>query len=234
MEINTPLTKSFNEVDNVGVAISFFGENFQYSHLALIYLDESECNIFDIAAPARRKLRNKKADEHPYKDNFVWLDLGSSFSPPDKVALIALLMQIIEANSSPDDVNYGFDTDGSFFNPETGEFIKVHPGQGVTCATLIMEVFDAAELPLIDRSSWPKADSASVEFQKTVIEAMKRNNIDDQVVQYQISNIGNSRYLPEQVAAATQAEHRPSQRKALLAPSKEIRDFGIQHAQNIL
>lgn len=208
MIVNNPFKRDFSDVDIIGIAITYFGESLNQGHLALIFNDEGECKIFELTGPFERCLICRPINTHSARERFSWLDLDSGFSDVDKQVLLGLVLQILEANQ-PDDLAYGFDTNGTLFSSMTGEFKRIHPGQGLTCATLIAEVFDAAALPLIDRATWPRPDKATIKWQRKMVSMMKTNNLRPELVHYQTTLVGSKRFFPEQVAAATQIQPRP-------------------------
>jgi len=62
--------------------------------------------------------------------------------------------------------------EGIYFDRTTLRYTKAVPGEGLTCATLIMAVFDALGLALFDVETWPGRDD-DADWQRSIIHVVK-------------------------------------------------------------
>lgn len=227
MVLQDPSLKDHALVDVIGLVITFTGKNFEQGHLGFVHKDSSgKAHIVEVEGAFSACLKTMPANMRRGIGKLLWMNLGEDFSVYEKVALQGLLLDIINKND-PLLFVYGFDTSGKLFDPLTGEFKKVHPGQGLTCATFVAEVFDAAGLPLIDRSTWTRGDRKSIKWQKKMVEILKENKVDPVVVSHQLSQIGSKRYFPEQVAVASQISPRPVKRGQIKDAAKQLKKNAV-------
>jgi len=218
MVINNPSRLAFSEVEIVGIAIQPISATPPQNHLAILYIDESNNpKLLHI------NITGKLINNSPSND-FYWLDLGDTFDELNKNILAAHVMKVILANAEST-FHYGFDTETKIIDPETGEFKKSMGGIGLTCATFVLEVFESCGMPLIKWKSWKKNQNSAIIWQRHMFEQYIRiPEIPKEVIERQQKNVGNRRYMPEEVAAATQLV-RPATRKEVKPSAKKIRDF---------
>ena len=86
---------------------------------------------------------------------------------------------------------------------------------------------------MIDWESWPKGRASDIKWQNKMIETLYSTipDISEEYINRQRVNIGNSRYLPEEVAASTQIEF-PASKKQIKRPAQLIRKKLIQHTRS--
>ncbi|MGR1188013.1 hypothetical protein [Vibrio parahaemolyticus] len=208
MHINVPETKAFAEVDAIGVALAqYSGEQ---NHIAILFQGDEKVMLLHVGDHKRSLL------EEP-SDKYVWLDLGAEFHPIRKQVILAHIQHIAEENKNSD-IRYGLDHAVYCLDPETGRLNdKYDSSIGFTCATFVVEVFLSCGIQLIDWDSWPEANEVHTRFQQIVFNhllGIHSSNPEKVTIEYlkaQQSNIGKSRFLPQEIAASTQS----------LAPSKK-------------
>lgn len=116
-------------------------------------------------------------------------------------AIIAFLAILHHANKGkiPYSINY---EDGEYFDKATGECLKKGLGQGLTCATFVLEVLSRYGFELIDKTTWPLTED-NKEWQKGILDKLIYNtnvpcSIDDFLAQFDY--IGKApRIKPEEV-----------------------------------
>jgi len=200
MEIFSPDEKAFADVDVVGVAVATGDRCARQNHVAILYKFGSNIpKLLHLAG--HEDLRSSFPNE-----KYLWFDLGESFDDIDRAIICAHVHKVSEANSG-NSVFYGFDYEGKYLDPETGVFKSSMPAIGLTCATFFLEVLDSCGYQIIHRESWLKGQKADIKWQKKMIEVyLKGPGVPQVFLERQKKNVGNRRYLPEEVAAATQVE----------------------------
>ncbi len=219
MQVNVPQVTPFSEVNVVGIAIKTVDSNALQNHIGLLYK-------FDSVVPHLLHLawhKNLRADNQP-NDSYLWLDLGEFFTDMDRAIICAHVKKVADANES-NAIPYGFDAGGQLIDPETGCFRKNIKAVGLTCATFVLEVFESCGYKLVDLLSWQKNDKQAIKWQKQILKTLiEREQLSKELVERQTKNIGNRRYLPEEVAVATQADDIPVPRGQLKQKAKLLRD----------
>lgn len=200
MQLHTPNINDFSNVDSVGVALSqYAGEQnhigilFQFDDVMLLHVGDHKSPLLDKPT-----------------DKFVWLDLGRTFHPIRKQVILASIQHIAEKNKDSK-IRYGLDHGIYCLDAETGLLNENYDQSiGFTCATFVIEVFLSVGIKLIDWDTWPSGEEKHTEFQKMVFNYLERNKRDnpgsvtEEYLKAQAKNIGKARFLPQEVAAATQ------------------------------
>lgn len=215
MMLNSCTEKPFSDVNVVGIAILPCSIKPPQNHLAVLYVFDREPELLHIGVPGG--LRNNEPNS-----KFLWIDLGPDFTDIDRQIICAHVKKIADANGS-ESISYGFDTNAKFIDPETGEFKATMQAIGLTCATFVLEVFESCGFQLIVWDSWLKNQKESIIWQKHMIKTyLDQPNVSKKLLERQQKNIGNRRYLPEEVASATQVEI-PAKRKRVMKKALNMR-----------
>lgn len=94
--------------------------------------------------------------------------LNRNFLDPfNATAIIASLHMIQSENRKSLGYSIHYE-EGSYFDPATGKGLKTNPGQGLTCATFVIETLEKYGINLIDRASWPITQENS-EWQRGIL-----------------------------------------------------------------
>ncbi|MEJ6475977.1 hypothetical protein [Pseudoalteromonas piscicida] len=204
MKLNKPCENNFPNVDYIGVALRRYGGN--QNHIAILFKPnelEDEIMLLHVGSHKGDLL------EEP-SNKYLWIDLGKAFHPIRKQVILASIQQIAEKNSKSK-VRYGLDHGVYCLDPETGMLNENYDQKiGFTCATFVVEVFLSVGIKLIDWDTWPSSGEKHIEFQKKVFSylesehAKDSNNVTVEYLKAQSKNIGKARFLPEEIAAATQ------------------------------
>lgn len=138
-------------------------------------------------------------------------------------AVIAFLVML--HNVSGGKISYGINYEsGDYFDVATAEQLKKGQGQGLTCATLVIEVLRRQGFDLIDRTTWPLTDE-NKNWQLNIINNLMESrpaSIDDFLAQVQF--IGKvPRIKPEEaIGAAGVFEDDPLSYDDVLPESIEV------------
>lgn len=223
MVINFPASNFFDNVNQVGIVLTS-NRTATANHIGILHKfgDEQACILHFTAMHVN--------GSDPCKNRYIWLDLGGDFTDVDRAIFGAHVKKVIDANNG-ERVGYGFDKPGGYLNRETGKVMPALGQIGFTCSTFVLEVFEMCGFKLINLDSWPKASPKDRKWQQESIDRflVVPKDLDQDAIDRQKRNIGGKRYLPEEVAAATQVKI-PANRGALLAPAKKIRKHLKAHA----
>ncbi len=110
--------------------------------------------------------------------------------------------KILSENTSENTkIAFGFSSILKSLDPVTGVYRPQKPGDGSTCATFVMEVFEALGVQLLRDKQW-RPRKADKEWQQLIVETLIRYQADPtHIIELQKQCTG-IRYRPEEVAAA--------------------------------
>ena len=178
--------RPFSEVNHVGVVIQRTEHGL---HSGLLYqLPNSEPRILHLAF--HHMLRDEPA-ALPYR----WSDMG--LDEDNKLVLATLLSRI--AATEPR-INYGFDSDGACFDPETGDMLPLPIGKGLTCATFIVAALRTYRFRLLDPATWPERPEDR-EWEEAILNLLAEYATADHVEAVR-SSVGAKRLRPDEVVGA--------------------------------
>ncbi|WP_321819635.1 MULTISPECIES: hypothetical protein [unclassified Burkholderia] len=187
---------SFDELRHIGVAIS--GSERQ-RHTGVLYQFESQpVRLLHLA------FHHALTNESPSAD-YGWVQCQALTD--DEAHDFAMWINEVwaqNANNIPYSINYW---KGAHFSPD-GKFVPAASGDGLTCATFVMALFENFGWELLDTENWSGRDSDR-EFQQNVVDALANPRFVVQTEEArnhreaQIQYIGSAaRFRPEEVTAA--------------------------------
>jgi len=89
----------------------------------------------------------------PISHEYAYL-IADFLDPVNASAIIAFLVTLHHANKEKFTYSINYE-DGEYFDKNTGQKLKTKPGQGLTCATFVLEVLSRYGFMLIDKKTWP-------------------------------------------------------------------------------
>jgi hypothetical protein len=228
MPVNIIPTTDLSKLERIGIAIRNVGVN--QNHVGLIFENEIE----EGQSPALLHLGFPRGMlVEPANEKYFYINFCEYFDDYDREIILAHIYKVILVNS-PDQASlgnnlfpvYGLDTETNYFNRESGKFEKVLKPVGLTCATFVLEILASCGFELLDLNNWPKNIRINEGWQDQIIKllSVERYKIPMDFLTAQNKNRGNRRFLPEEVAAATQHGPHPLKRKQLKATAKKIRN----------
>lgn len=138
--------------------------------------------------------------------SYIWIEPQINHHRLRQVA--AICDQVASANAHRG-IPYSFGEARNAFDPKTKKFLLGPTNSGLTCATFVLAVFEAASLRLMRYPRRVQADQLDIEWQRSVVELLKEERdknphlVSQEHIDCVTSEVGNStRYRPEQVAAA--------------------------------
>ena len=144
-------------------------------------------------------------------DKYAYV-IAEFLDPYSEAAIIGFLMMLYNANKGriPYGINY---EDGEYFDAATGVRLKTGLGQGLTCATFVLEALSRYGFELVDKSTWPVTEE-NKKWQEEILNKLIDNtrppySIDDFLVQFGV--VGEvPRFRPEEaIGAASYFEDQP-------------------------
>lgn len=131
----------------------------------------------------------------------AWIALPIS---SDKANVVAAYCRLFAEENADGEVPYGFSP------PDGALTVTGHLEAGViglTCASLVLAIFDRAELPLVDYLTWPVRPEDQV-WQEWIVDILRKNGELNQMKSVE-QQIPATRYRPVEVAAAAACEGHP-------------------------
>ncbi len=155
-------------------------------------------------------------------DMVVWIALNVPLARQKSVA--AFCRRVWKKNGQ-DTICYAFSDPMGSFDPVTGEYLIDPSRFGLTCASFVLAVFDAAGLPIAEYETWPVDRQGDREWQESIINKLSGHATQEHIDHLR-REIGAVRYRPEEVAAC-----------ATLAPPaatfEQTEDLGLQIVDKI-
>lgn len=135
--------------------------------------------------------------------NYAYL-VPEFLDPVNANAIVAFLAMSHHANQGrlPYSIKY---EDGEYFDKATGERVMMGQGQGLTCATFVLEALARYGFELVDRSTWPLTPE-NAKWQEGILNVLIDNtrppySIDDFLAQFDF--VGQvPRFRPEEAVGA--------------------------------
>ncbi|MGL4471807.1 MAG: hypothetical protein ACRCT3_16680 [Aeromonas hydrophila] len=188
-----------NLPDEIILAIVIAGEhvtrNIGQRHAGFVVQASGKIWLYDLAwHNCIRQIELKPG--YAYVDN-DFLDQYSAH------AIATYLSIIYHENKGSLPYSIEWNHDESYFDEHTGRYLKTEPGDGLTCATFVLEVLKSYGFDLVETSTWEITEE-NTQWQKDIIKTLKNNipsAIDD--LTQQLPYIGKTpRFKPEEVLGA--------------------------------
>lgn len=185
-------------VADIGIAIHQHEE-----HIGLLYRVTVQAPALLLHMPWHNKLRS----ESPAAHYVLWVDPSI---PKERARVVAAFCRRIWKTNEANGLPYGLSQPNRFFD-HTGGVLKGPAKVGLTCATFVLAVFDAAGLTLVRYETWPKPTANDIKRQEDLATQLE---MDEQVSREHArvfrSEVGNIRYRPFEVAGAATNDSWPS------------------------
>jgi hypothetical protein len=187
-------------------------------HIGLLYrIDERE-SVRILHLKWNRDLES----ETPSSSYVCWVrpEIGA-----DRACAIAALCRRIWKQNQKNQPIFNAGSFKKYFN-ESGNRIKSPATSGLTCASFVLSVFDAAKYPLIFDDQWPPAGQEDEAVLDEYFESLKKdpNTTKDDLDAYQAER-GNVRFRPLEIAGASTSDTFPAKYAFSFKMAKEIESF---------
>lgn len=211
MRVYSNQYRPFTEVRYIAVAIAVVREGQQHTGILHKVEDLGEVKLGHL------EWHNRLKESEP-KDSYLWVDPPIPTRRARQVA--ALCRKVLRSNQSG--IPYAFSPPNDCFDPEAGSFLLGPSRFGLTCATFVLAVFDAAGIRLIEFSSWPQQRPGDADWQRFVIEQLEHGEASAEHVAFVKNELGYVRYRPEDVAGCAASDQLPCSFKTAEPLSQEI------------
>ena len=171
-------------------------------HVGVLHRDVGSDEVLLLHLAWHHDLRNQSPGK-----SYFWIDIPLPTRRLRQVA--AICRKVWRSNGRA--VPYAFSPPNDCFDQLTGRFLIGPSRFGLTCATFVLAVFEAAGLPLVQYETWPIHRAGDREWQEHVVRQLQESNPPasaEHIVAVQ-GQIGGERFRPEEVAAAASVEELP-------------------------
>ena len=136
-------------------------------------------------------------------DTYRWIQSGLKADTRRSIAIaIARLARRKPTRPIPYSTDYD---DGVYFEPGTLRYLRNAPGEGLTCATFVLAVFEAFGIRLLDLSTWPSNRPVDKAWRANILGTLRSRPEGDPNIERHIAAIESNdivvRYRPEEVAS---------------------------------
>lgn len=197
--VNDPRTRSFDGVQDLGVVIKELPRPQGQIHIGLLYREPG--------APARASHLYTNFDfrDEPVQADFFWIQA----TMPDLTRqLVVGLCKRIAAHNPRIPYSFKYRFKQQYFQP-SGALALPNTDDGLTCATYVLAVFQRLKIPILKFIEWPRDRHGA--WQTGMISALTAKSYPERGAQMDawMSQIGEPRYLPQEVAAGVGASAQP-------------------------
>ena len=203
--------RPFADIRHVAIAIAVVQDG--QRHVGILHKAE----VIDEVKLGHLAWHNQLRSSDP-KDCYLWVEPPI---PPRRARQVAArCRQILRANERG--LPYAFSPPNDCFDLQTGNFLLGPSRVGLTCATFVFAVFDAAGVRLAEYSTWPQQRSGDTEWKQFVIEQLEHGEASAEHVAFVKNELGYVRYRPEDVAGCAASDQLPCSFKTAEPLSQEI------------
>lgn len=201
MRLYSSQQRPFAEIRHVAIAIAVVRDGQQ--HVGILHKEDAlnEVKLGHLA------WHNQLKESQP-KENYLWID--PPIPGPRGRQVAARCRQILRANERRG-IPYAFSPPNDCFDAQTANFLIGPSRTGLTCATFVLAVFDAAGIRLADYASWPAQRAGDDEWRQFVIKGLEdeESGASAEHVAFVRNEVGAIRYRPEDAAGCAAADQLP-------------------------
>lgn len=155
-----------------------------------------------------------RLQREPLAGAAVAYGIGAGYLPPVRAPAVLAMFEYVWEKCQTGSIPYGLKYPGAKFRPDGT--IEIPSGaSGLTCATFVAAVLDAAGVKVIDETTWPEGRAGDREWQQEVVRLLKSHRADPQHVEAVEREIGCARIRPEEIAFSVVAD--PTERPLTFA-----------------
>jgi hypothetical protein len=193
--LHHPDTEPYEGIERLALAIGRAG---RFIHLGIFYR-----NVDDVLhlSHMRWHCRLEGAADPNANTWLSWIDAGYENVVCEQ---IADYLGYVAAKNAAGQIPYSIKRFGQQLDGQ-GNYVPRGSGSGFTCATYVLDVFEANEIPLILVESWPSPRPEDVEWAKYVLAELRRAEppLSEEDLAVQEAAIPKVvRFRPEEVAAS--------------------------------
>lgn len=186
-------------------------------HTGVFYWDPESQTVRLLDLAWHCHLRDKLADDERY----FWID---PIILPARLRQVAAMCRMIW-RSNGSDVPYAFSQPSDFFDALTGELLLSPTRLGLTCATFVLAVFEAAGLRLIKYETWPTQREGDLDWQQNIVALLRQGGAANEHIEAVSRELGAARFRPEEVASAATLSPLPVSFRDVVSRSMKVLDL---------
>lgn len=193
VQLNSPEVRPFAEIPLVGLAIK---RGDPYLHVGFLYRNDAE-EIRLSHLPFHYRFRGSDIPEHSY----FWLE--PQFNEMVREQVAAFLAHVAEENETGE-IPYSIINRETTFD-ESGKYVPSGVGYGLTCASYILSIFHALNVPLLNFQTWPAGRVGDAQWAESILAKLATADppASPEHVAVQRAELPNIvRFRPEEVGAA--------------------------------
>ncbi len=172
--------RPFDSIRAVAVAVAAVDQ--EQRHVGILHRDRSVGEVRLLHLAWHYVLR----DSTP-KPCYLWIDPPI---PEARARQVAALCRRV-SRSNVRGIPYAFSAPNDCFDPITAQFLLGPERRGLTCASFVLAIFDAAGLALVDHSAWPSRREEDVRWQQQVLDQLRAVNATPEHLDAVQSEVGN-------------------------------------------
>lgn len=189
-------------------AVGFYYDGSLIFHLGLLFLESPNEDAKLLHLYSHHSLRTNNIDQRGF-----WIRLGLT---DRQVRQLAGMCAMISKRNSTDAIAFSivYDSNRQYFD-KNGNYIPSGLGEGLTCATFVMAIFENLGLPLLLTDTWTSETKDEV-WHLEIMEQMKQSSPDPTHFKAMASNVGCARYRPADIViASSKKQGRPLPQKTV-------------------
>lgn len=189
-------------------------------HIGLLAKDPEDDQIYFIHQPWHKE---------PLKEHFSPEDKTfkiccmSNLIKVERETFLTQLFPIIESN--PNGLPYSINYRPYDYLDESGQLVNLEVGEGLTCATFILELMKNLGYPLIKSETWMIREEDQ-KWRDFILKCLKSSCEEQHITNQYVEQ--TARFRPEEVAAAAAIYNRTEQEFREIEPiGKQIKEFTL-------
>ena len=138
-----------------------------------------------------------RATDEPLPSGYCW---GASALDSINKAFLAAWVALLQKNSKAVPYGIEYDDHREYFDNEAN-YVPQPVGRGLTCATFVLAVYSRTGYPILDAAGWPSNRAGDAEWQRHIIDLLRKNGASSEHVAAVAEDVGCVRFRPEEVVA---------------------------------
>ncbi len=175
-------------------AVGFYYNGSQIFHLGLLFIEDPTDDAKFLHLAHHHSLRTEIIDRG------FWIRLGLT---DRQIRQLAGMCAMISEHNSDNAVSFSiyYDSKRQYFD-DVGNYLPSDLGEGLTCATFVMAIFETLGIPLLRTDIWA-VETEDKFWHVEIIQRMRQGSPDRAHFDAMSSNVGCARYRSEDIVIAS-------------------------------
>lgn len=193
------LTTELSADNLTGVGVGVYQST---THIGLLCRDATGTRIKFFHLAFHEDLRT----EDDVSKCYLWVEAKVE---EEQANIVAAQARLIYGKNHMGGIPYGFSPYGGYFGAK-GEIHWSAAGNGLTCATFVLAVFDRSGIQLVNGETWPVGRADDIKFQREMVERVRaESGATASHIKGMKADIGQVRFRVMEVAGAVAADQYP-------------------------